>query len=275
MKIFKFQLLPLFIVLVSCSPKGKTQKITFSNHDLVSTSLAESWDEGLPLGNGFIGALVWEKEGNLRMSLDNVNLWDLRPMKNLNTPNYKFSWVYEQWKNDTYNEVQKNFDVPYDKSPAPSKIPGAGMEFDIASFGKVISNKLSVANAIAEVKWENGVVFNSFVQATEQVGWFSFKGVETGFKPMLIPPAYNTKGKNKRYNQPLEEGDVIQLIHMDDPWSPILPLTRGIVVGFEKVPSGEPKILVKWILPLNRLTWQVLGAIFLRNLQKHQMLQDL
>jgi hypothetical protein len=54
--------------------------------------------------------------------------------------------------------------------------------------------------------------------------------------------------KNKRYNQPLEEGDVIQLIHMDDPWSPILPLTRGIVVGFEKVPSGEPKILVKWII---------------------------
>jgi len=56
------------------------------------------------------------------------------------------------------------------------------------------------------------------------------------------------EGKNKRYNQPLEEGDVIQLIHMDDPWSPILPLTRGIVVGFEKVPSGEPKILVKWII---------------------------
>ena len=54
--------------------------------------------------------------------------------------------------------------------------------------------------------------------------------------------------KNKRYNQPLEDGDVIQLIHMDDPWSPIPPLTRGIVVGFEKVPSGEPKILVKWII---------------------------
>jgi len=54
--------------------------------------------------------------------------------------------------------------------------------------------------------------------------------------------------KNKRYNQPLEDGDVIQLIHMDDPWSPIPPLTRGIVVGFEKVPSGEPKILVRWVI---------------------------
>ena len=57
-----------------------------------------------------------------------------------------------------------------------------------------------------------------------------------------------TEHKDKRYNQPLEDGDVIQLIHMDDPWSPIPPLTRGIVVGFEKVPSGEPKILVRWVI---------------------------
>jgi len=56
------------------------------------------------------------------------------------------------------------------------------------------------------------------------------------------------KEKNKRYNQPLEEGDVIELIFMDDPWSPILPLTRGVVMGFEKVPNGEPKVLVRWII---------------------------
>ena len=56
------------------------------------------------------------------------------------------------------------------------------------------------------------------------------------------------RGKGERYNQPLEEGDVIQLIYMDDPWSPVLPLTRGVVMGFEDVPGGEPKILVKWII---------------------------
>jgi hypothetical protein len=54
--------------------------------------------------------------------------------------------------------------------------------------------------------------------------------------------------KDDRYNQPLEEGDVIQLIYMDDPWSPISPLTRGVVMGFEDVPGGEPKILVSWII---------------------------
>ena len=187
----------LLVLFFSCSKKEKEIAITFGNHDLVSQSLAKSWDEGVPLGNGIIGALIWEKDGNLRMSLDNVNLWDLRPMENLNTPNYKFSWVYEQWKNDNYREVQQNFDEPYDNLPAPSKIPGAGMEFEMAEFGNVISNKLSVTNAIAEIKWDSGVTMRSFVHATDQVGWFSFKGVKDKFKPMLIPPAYNMKGKDE------------------------------------------------------------------------------
>lgn len=184
-------------ILLSCSAQEKTPEISFGDHDLIVTSLAKSWDEGIPLGNGIIGSLVWEKDDNLRLSLDRVDLWDLRPMENLNTPNYKFSWVYEQWKNNNYKEVQNTFDVPYDNLPAPSKIPGAGMEFNIKSFGKVVSNRLSVKDAVCEVKWENGTKFNSFVHASEQVGWFSFKGVAEDFKPMLIPPAYNSKGKNE------------------------------------------------------------------------------
>ena len=56
------------------------------------------------------------------------------------------------------------------------------------------------------------------------------------------------KGKGERYNQPLEEGDIIELLYMDDPYNPISPLTRGVVMGFEKVPGGEDKILVTWIV---------------------------
>ena len=43
-------------------------------------------------------------------------------------------------------------------------------------------------------------------------------------------------------------GDIIELIYMDDPYNPISPLTRGIVMGFEKVPGGEDKILVTWVV---------------------------
>lgn len=67
-------------------------------------------------------------------------------------------------------------------------------------------------------------------------------------KSNLVQTLSEHRGKDDRYNQPLEEGDVIQLIHMDDPWSPISPLTRGVVMGFEDVPGGEPKILVSWII---------------------------
>ena len=56
------------------------------------------------------------------------------------------------------------------------------------------------------------------------------------------------RGKGERYNQPLEEGDIIELIYMDDPYNPISPLTRGIVMGFEKVPGGKDKVLVTWII---------------------------
>ncbi len=168
-----------------------------SPHDLHFEQLAGSWDEAIPLGNGMVGALIWEKEGKLRFSLDRADLWDLRPMENLKTPEWKYSWVYEQWKNNTYNEVQDRFDVPYDKSPAPSKIPGAAMEFDISSLGEVASVHLYIKNAICEVKWKNGARLLTFVHATEPIGWYRFEGLDNALDYDLIPPAYNLPGENQ------------------------------------------------------------------------------
>ncbi len=104
-------------------------------HDLEFDQLPVSWDEGIPLGNGMLGALIWEKEGKLRFSLDRADLWDLRPMENLNTDKWKFSWVYEQWKRNKYKNVQNQFDKPYDQLPAPTKIPAGALEFDLGSYG--------------------------------------------------------------------------------------------------------------------------------------------
>ena len=101
------------------------------------TELSKTWDEALPLGNGMIGALIWEKEGKLRFSLDRADLWDLRPMENLDKPEWKFLWVQEQWAKNSYQNVQKMFDEPYNQNPAPSKIPGGAIEFNISSFGKI------------------------------------------------------------------------------------------------------------------------------------------
>ncbi|MFH6603611.1 glycosyl hydrolase family 95 catalytic domain-containing protein [Maribacter algicola] len=195
------KILTLFIFVFTCNLFGQTPiDLQESPHDLHFENLADTWDEAIPLGNGLLGALIWKKEGNLRFSLDRADLWDLRPMENLKTPEWKYSWVYEQWKKDTYKEVQNRFDVPYDKSPAPSKIPGAALEFDISSLGEVAYVHLYIKNAICEVKWKNGVRLLTFVHATEPTGWYRFEGLAKSLPYELIPPAYNTPGESLEDN---------------------------------------------------------------------------
>lgn len=57
-------------------------------HNLVFDELADRWDEAMPLGNGILGALIWEKDGKLRLGLDRADLWDLRRTPEFDSPNF-------------------------------------------------------------------------------------------------------------------------------------------------------------------------------------------
>lgn len=159
-------------------------------HDLNFQSLSESWDEGLPLGNGMIGCLVWEKDGKLRLSLDRADLWDLRPMKGLDRKEFRYSWIIEQVRKQEYGIVQEYFDSPYEKEPAPTKIPGGALEFGTMDWGPVEYAKLSLSQAVCHVKWQNGTTLKTFIHATKPVGWFRFENISGDFKPELISPRY-------------------------------------------------------------------------------------
>lgn len=115
-------------------------------------------------------------------------------MENLQTPEWKYRWVFDQWKNDEYQPVQEKFDVPYDKSPAPSKIPGAALEFDISSLGDIESVHLYLDEAVCEIKWKEGARLLTFVHATEPVGRYQFEGLNQPLPYELVPPAYNLEG---------------------------------------------------------------------------------
>lgn len=188
----------LYLVLCLYCQKSSD---TFNNPllkeaDLKFRNLASTWDEAIPLGNGILGALVWQKDNKLRFSLDRADLWDLRPMENLDKPEWKYSWVKEQWDKNTYSKVQEMFDAPYDRNPAPSKIPGASIEFGISSLGETESVELNLADATCNVKWKNGATLETFVNANSQTGWFRIKGINPGLVPELIPPPYNLEGES-------------------------------------------------------------------------------
>lgn len=159
-------------------------------HDLRFENLSTSWDEGFPLGNGMIGCLVWQKGNNLRLSLDRADLWDLRPMKGLHRPEFRYSWIIEQVRKKEYAIVQEYFDAPYEKEPAPTKIPGGALEFGIGDWGAVQSARLSLSGAACDIAWQNGTTLQTFVHATLPVGWFKFTNVGASFTPALVPPRY-------------------------------------------------------------------------------------
>ncbi len=99
----KIKLLIAFIIL------QLTASAQPSVYDLHFDTLATQWDEAIPLGNGMIGALIWQKEGQLRFSLDRADLWDMRPMKGLHRPEFSYQWVVNQVKKKDYKPVQMFF----------------------------------------------------------------------------------------------------------------------------------------------------------------------
>lgn len=175
----------LVLVFVSQALPGQPKK----QHHLVFESLAKRWDEAIPLGNGWLGALIWQKDNKLRLSLDRVDLWDDRPMPEIDK--LKFSFVVKQVKNGDYDTVQKLGDEPYEKYAAPTKIPGAALEFNLAAIGIVVSNELDISNGLSTIKFRNGIVFNNYIHASRQVGYFGFEGI-SAVVPELITPGYNT-----------------------------------------------------------------------------------
>jgi alpha-L-fucosidase 2 len=170
---------------------GRHQNLSFEE-------LATTWDEGIPLGNGMLGALIWEKEGKLRFSLDRADLWDLRPTANLDNKNWTFKWVIDRWKNNQYQEVQQMFDLPYDRDPGPSKIPAGALEFNILA--KVKRVELILSKGLCEVEWANGMKMETFVHATKQEGWFKFSGIKENILPAIVPPPYHLSAQSGEDN---------------------------------------------------------------------------
>ncbi len=236
-------------------------------HNLHFEKLAKVWDEALPLGNGTIGALIWEREGKLRFSLDRADVWDMRPMAGLHREEFSYKWVQEQVRKKDYKPVQQYFDAPYDREPAPSKIPAGALEFDLPDGWEVKRADVLLASATAEVEWSNGVVLKTFVHATEPVGWFRFENVQQEMLPQIVAPKYTGAVKEGGTVNSLVGDDLARLgykqgtitpgpgsiTYRQEGWGGFSyevavrwkPLHNGVVEGVWSVSSHYPKAPVK------------------------------
>ena len=212
-------------------------------HDLQFDSLARTWDEGIPLGNGLVGSLVWQKDDKLRLSLDRADIWDMRPMAGLHRPEFSYQWVQEQVKKKDYKPVQQYFDAPYDREPAPSKIPAGALEFDLGKMGKVKSVRLDLAQALCTVRWDSGLKLETFVHATEPIGWFRFTNVDKTLVPELIAPRYQGAVAAGDQGNPVAGDDLARLNYQQ---GTINKGKNAIVYRQQGYGGFEYEIAVQW-----------------------------
>ena len=190
-------LLIILLALSSCQQSQSQLKLSPepSPHDLVFDELAASWDEGIPLGNGMMGVLVWEKEGRLRLALDRADLWDLRPMENVYREGYNFEWVQQLWEEKNYKQVQKAFDNTYDQAAGPSKIPVAALEMALDQLGPVESARLYTHHGLCQILWENGSSMEIFMDPEKPLGWFRIRNADPDLEINLVPPPYTQESE--------------------------------------------------------------------------------
>lgn len=192
----KAYLVILILTVWFFSNQAISQTRLVNNKGLHFTSLPQKWDEAIPLGNGMLGALIYEKDGMLRFALDRIDLWDLRPLKGFYSEQFSYNWISQQVFKKDYKPVQDFVNKSDIKSPAPTKIPAGAMEFPIKSLGEIDFIDLDVTTATCTIKWVNGTKAIIFIDATQPKGYFRFENLPVNDKkgialePQLLSPNY-------------------------------------------------------------------------------------
>ena len=165
-------------------------------HGLKFDSLPQLWDEGIPLGNGIMGTLVWKNGDSLRLALDRADLWDLRPVEEFESPDYSYQFVCNEVLNKKdVTAVQRLIDDRSRLDCAPTKVPVGAIQFPISGWGEVAEVTLDVRSAVCTVVWRNGTVGRFFCSATDKTGHFRFENLPAPLEVFLETPRFEDNGQ--------------------------------------------------------------------------------
>ena len=109
-------------------------------------------EDGLPLGNGWLGVLVWGEGSTLRLSLDRPDLWDQRQPETLGRSDWTYATMRRLKEEGKHQEHVKLFDQPYDTIAYPTKLPGGRVEVDLGDDVEIVGFVLDFRTGRATVQ---------------------------------------------------------------------------------------------------------------------------
>lgn len=146
--------------------------------DLIFEGPIRRWDEGVPLGNGHTGALIWNTASGVRISVDKGGLWDRRPNPETLAETYTYARLIELVRNRDAEAVRREFEDFY-CSPTPTKIPAGALELEPEGAAGTFRARLFLQEAVCALSAETeqgNARLESFVSAVEDVGHLLLSG---------------------------------------------------------------------------------------------------
>lgn len=133
--------------------------------DLVNIGATDRWDEGLPLGNGRTGSLVYGSKP-LKITVDRTDLWDLRPNEVTLEKGFNFKNLVKlslSGKEEDRKERERLFEDIFMGKPYPSKITAGhiGLWFGISA--ENVRYTLDIDSSIVKIYADNRLIAEVFV----------------------------------------------------------------------------------------------------------------
>ena len=140
-------------VAVTTGAAAPQQRATADPQPMNLVAPITTWDEGVPLGNGLIGALLWGQGNIVRLSLDRGDLWDVRRPDIYSRPDWNYQTMQQLVATKNQAEMVKLFDAPYEETPYPTKLPAGRVELRFDDGAQVSQFDLGLKAAEGRVRF--------------------------------------------------------------------------------------------------------------------------
>ena len=133
--------------------------------DLVNIGATDRWDEGLPLGNGRTGSLVYGSKP-LKITVDRTDLWDLRPNEVTLEKGFNFKNLVKlslSGKEEDWKERDRLFEDIFMGKPYPSKITAGHIGLWFGDGAENVRYTLDIDSSIVKIYADNRLIAEVFV----------------------------------------------------------------------------------------------------------------
>ena len=144
-----------------------------TRHDMIWEKAAHRWLDGIPLANGYVGAMIWGHGNPLAITLDKYDCWELREPKPA-PASYNYTHLRKCVDSGDDHAIQKVFwkDIVDPEGPRPTRLPLPRLELQFADEAQEFSARLRLLDATVE-----GAIgfadcraeLNAFVHATRRL----------------------------------------------------------------------------------------------------------